>query len=273
VRDFCVRMTVFPLIFCTFRADAIDTSLVNDLHRQIQKISDDEKSYSDPSRIHSLPFPSTNVVPSRFSVSETHSISYMGREGFTDIWKAWIKIKAEIYYRQAIYVYGSMGYGKSHILVALACLLIRKGERVVYIPDCRAMLNNLPAYLRNAILMAFPDTASSFYRNWACRCATTEELIFLCDHYRKMKGQLCFIIDQFNAFDPESSGEDDIASQNENRNKLFTVVNALSAQHFLITSVSANDRTAQHMVAKQTDDQKIALLGGMTPVSESFDTY
>jgi energy-coupling factor transporter ATP-binding protein EcfA2 len=250
--------------FCTFRADAIDTSLFN-LHGQIQKISDNEESYSDPSHIHTLPFPSTNAIPSRFSVSETHSISYMGREGFADVWKAWIKVNAEPYYRQAIYVYGSMGYGKSHILVALACLLIRKGERVVYIPDFRAMLCKPEAYLQNAILMAFPDSASSFYQNWASQCATTRELISLCDHYRKMKGQLCFIIDQFNAFDPESLGDDDVG--NVLKEELCQVVNKLSAQHFLITSASANHRTAQHMAAKQTDDQKIALLGGMTPVS------
>jgi hypothetical protein len=47
----------------------------------------------------------------------------------------------------------------------------------------------------------------------------------------------------------------------------------LTAEHILITSASANHRTAQHRIAKQTDDRKIALLGGMTPVSGSFDTY
>ena len=158
-----------------------------------------------------------------------------------------------------------MGYGKSHILAALACLLIRKGERVVYIPDWRAMLRRPLTYLQHAFLMAFPDTDSAVYTHWVSRCATYEELISLCDHYRGMKGQLCFIVDQFYAFDEESSGDDYVT--NENQKQLLTVVNELSAQHILITSASANHRTAKHMAAKQTDDQKIALLGGMTPVS------
>jgi hypothetical protein len=61
-------------------------------------------------------------------------------------------------------VYGTDGYGKFHILAALACLLVRQKETVVYLPDCRAMLREPLEYLRNALLFAFADSSSSDYR-------------------------------------------------------------------------------------------------------------
>jgi chromosomal replication initiation ATPase DnaA len=36
----------------------------------------------------------------------------------------------------AVWLYGTQGYGKSHLLAILACYLAAQDERVIYIPDC-----------------------------------------------------------------------------------------------------------------------------------------
>ncbi|KAF8431713.1 hypothetical protein BGX38DRAFT_1177614 [Terfezia claveryi] len=52
------------------------------------------------------------------------------------------------------YLHGTQGSGKSHILAALTCLLMKKGHRVVYIPDCRALILDLFRYLQFSLILA-----------------------------------------------------------------------------------------------------------------------
>jgi hypothetical protein len=189
--------------------DAGDQRVLAELYESIGELSDNPVDYADPSQAIPLPFPSKNVVPPRFDLSGDGLFSYIGREKFTIIWETWLKIKADTRHRQAIYVYGTKGYGKSHILAALACLLVRKKELVVYLPDCCAMLREPLKYLRNALLFAFVGLSSFDYREWICECEDIEGLANFCMQYKQ--GQLCFIIDQLNALDPEPKGEDDVS--------------------------------------------------------------
>jgi hypothetical protein len=119
----------------------------------IYKLSEDPADYADSSRAILLPFPSNNVVPARFHLSGDGWLIFIHwARKFTTVWEAWLTIKANTRYRQAISdVYGTDGYGKFHILAALACLLVRQKETVVYLPDCRAMLREPLEYLRNAL--------------------------------------------------------------------------------------------------------------------------
>jgi len=41
---------------------------------------------------------------------------------------------------ESLYVYGTSGPGKSHLLAALVCHLIREGKRIFYVPDCSRLL-------------------------------------------------------------------------------------------------------------------------------------
>jgi len=66
----------------------------------------------------------------------------------------------------SLYIYGTMGYGKSYILAALACLLYRQGKRVVFIPDCRAMLINPLLYIKCALLCTFANPSLEEEREW-----------------------------------------------------------------------------------------------------------
>jgi len=145
-------------------------------NESIQKLSEDPAHYAKPSNAVPLPSPSWNTIPPRFDMSSNGSFSYIGREKFALVWDAWLKIKADVRHRQAIYIYGTRGYGKSHILAALACLLVRTKERVVYLPDCRAMLQEPLGYLRKALLFAFADSSSSDYREHIYECEDIEAL-------------------------------------------------------------------------------------------------
>jgi hypothetical protein len=158
------------------------------------------------------------------------------------------------------------GYGKSPVLAALACPLVRKKERVVYLPDCRAMFQEPLEYLRNALLFAFADSSSSDYCERIYECEDVEALANFCKNHKR--GGLYFIVNQLNALDPEPKGEDDVSD--DTKFSLSNLLRRISAGHISITSASANHKSAKHMATKDTGDQKIPLLGGMTKVRDLF---
>jgi hypothetical protein len=41
--------------------------------------------------------------------------------------------------RKELYIQGTMGYGTSHLIWALVCYLMKLGERVIYVPDCKSL--------------------------------------------------------------------------------------------------------------------------------------
>ena len=246
------------------RPDPADQlNAISKLHEDLQKVPVDPEVYSNASEITRLPFPSTNRIPLRFPTLDDGLISYMGREAFAEVWKAWLKVKSDTRRPQSIYIYGSKGYGKSYILVALTCLLVCIGERVVYLPDCREALYEPMSYLQNAILLAFSDSNASNYRERIHRCNSIEDLVAFCKQYRA-DGQLCFIADQINALDPEPSGEDNVT--NDDKARLQKLLHEMWNSHINIRSASANHKSAKYMARKDTGEQKIATLGGMTSV-------
>ena len=54
-----------------------------------------------------------------------------------------------------LYLYGTAGYDKSHLLAALACYPIRQEKIVIYLPDCRALLRDYVVYIKQALLLTF----------------------------------------------------------------------------------------------------------------------
>jgi hypothetical protein len=247
-----------------FFFDTADLHELAELHRQIQSLSQETKDYSDPSIVLRLPFPSLNIIPARFSVSDGRAISYMGREFFLQLWDTFVTTKNDSRHRQAIYVYGSQGFGKSHILAALACLLVRKGERVVYIPDCPAMLLDPFLYLRTALLFAF---TGSIHGEGIRECEDVEGLADFCSLYRSI-GQLCFVVDQWNALDPDPTGQDKV--DDRRKFQLHGLLERMSERHISITCASATQNTFKYMALRDTGERKIRLMGGMTPVRSRY---
>jgi hypothetical protein len=155
-----------------------------------------------------------------------------------------------------------MGYGKSHLLAVLAGLLSRSGKRTVYLPDCREFLANKLRYMQTALLCAFADPSSSDERDKIRGLESQEDIIYFCDRQMPMY----FIVDQMNALDRESDNMDTVDNQRKAAAQEY--LDQLTSSHYRITSASANHRTAMHMAKKQTNEMKLALMGGMSEVSK-----
>lgn len=185
----------------------------------------------------------------------------MGREEFKKAYNYVSSLKLDGL--SNLYIHGTMGYGKSYILAALACLLYRQGKRVVFIPDCRAMLIEPLVYIKCALLCTFANPSLKEEREWIRACASVSELGAFC--HSLDRSTLYFIVDQVNAFDESAPNMDKIPDGDKEAGQ--KIINHLSAGHFLITSASANYQTARYMAQKQTGEEKMSVKGGMTEVS------
>ena len=67
----------------------------------------------------------------------------MGRENFEILLREFHAMQKSCD-TTALWLYGTQGYGKSHILAAFVSYPCARGnERVTYIPDCRELLSNI----------------------------------------------------------------------------------------------------------------------------------
>ena len=230
------------VVLTSYTSDAAQRRALIELHKRIKELPYHAAHYSDPRCVVELPFPSTNVVPPCFAVNTSSTFKYMGREKFTLVWDTWLKIKADTWHRQAIYVFGTGGYSKSHILATLACLLIHSNERVVYLPDCRAMFSQPLLYLRNALLFAFAGSEFCDYGRRIWECQNIEALGDFCQQYECEGGKLCFIIDQQNALYLDPEGQDAITD--EEKSALGSLLRRVACGHVGIWGASANQNTA-----------------------------
>jgi chromosomal replication initiation ATPase DnaA len=82
--------------------------------------------------------------------------SYVGRMKFKELLQELKEVRESTKYT-ALWLYGTQGYGKFHLLAALVCYLAAADERIVYIPGCRAMLNSPVRYIQAAMLFAWAD--------------------------------------------------------------------------------------------------------------------
>jgi len=221
--------------------------------------------YCDPNLLQHLPFPFLGRVPSdRFSLDDHDRFRFYGRQQFREIYDAVKSLK----YRgtSRYYLQGTLGSGKSHILAALTCLLMKEGHRVVYLPDCRALALDLFGYLQFALVLAYHGASETQAREYLERCQTIEQLTTFCvkasaDH------RLLLIIDQANALDPQDEAIDGITL--EAKRDARSLLDKITARHLKLASATAN---YQHGVAdqyKQTGERRIHMYGGLTDVSPS----
>lgn len=237
-------------------------------YEKLRNVSPNADWYSNPGNMGTLPFPFLFChLPERFQLLDNPpgcDFEYIGRESFASVWETVGKLRLPAG-RGRIYIHGTMGYGKSHILAALACLLAREGKRVVYVPDCRQMLNAPLLYLKSALLCAFPDPPSFRDRIAIRACSSVQHLLQFC---QARQDRWYFIIDQRNALDPEELGQD--MASNSAKTEWSAVLLEMAVTHYSITSASANHKTVKHMRQKQTGDLKLSLMGGMSEVRRVF---
>ena len=185
----------------------------------------------------------------------------MGREKFEELLAEVNKL--EYHVNVKLFFYGSIGYGKSYMLAALACLLIQQGRRVVYLPDCRILIENMLEYVKASLLLTFGDKPD--YQAKINELEGEDDIYEFLERLAEKKIYLYFIVDQRNALDPEE-GEDGITKKV--RNNAMQCLAKFMSLHFSITSSSANDRAERNVKAKQMNRTLIKVYGGFSEVSK-----
>ncbi|KAF8450160.1 hypothetical protein BGX38DRAFT_511381 [Terfezia claveryi] len=130
------------------------SQVYTDLHEASSKVSLDIAKYCDVSHRQTLPFLFAGQFPTeRFYLDENRHFEFYGQELSRNLYDA---AKSMYFLRTRRYfLHGTLGAGKSHLLAALTCVLRKEGMRVVYLPDCRGLLDNPFQYLRHALRLAF----------------------------------------------------------------------------------------------------------------------
>lgn len=213
-----------------------------------RNLQQDVEFYANCRTFCRLPFPSVfNGYNDRFDFDKTDkTFLYMGRRPFTDLWD---KVAAAVDSgRRAVQLRGTQGVGKSHLLAALACMLMASGEKVVFIPDCRFLLNSTIRTLKMSLSLAFTHSTTdiAFHRR-ILKSSTVEELISICDDYWALDGHpfLYFIVDELDILD------DPFAATQHSRDRCREQLNSISSGHVLVTSVTANEQMDRDKAAKE----------------------
>ncbi|CAB5310535.1 unnamed protein product [Rhizophagus irregularis] len=241
------------------RAKPIDPNIISTARKimeDIMKLDEDESNYSNPKKLLSLPFPYPGQKKpiDRFAINDNGFFNFMGRKEFKNVLTTINKFRSGTGYMK-LFVYGTVGYGKSHILSAIACFLFRTGRRVVYIPDCRQLSVDPIDYVKSALFLAYHDDDAKI--NEINSCENFEDITNFCKKLQ-FKEQLYFIIDQMNALDENDNTGVNIDVKTQIRRDLDKMAN----HHYYIMSSSANNKTMLHLMAKQTGELKIKLFGG-----------
>ncbi|RIB06860.1 hypothetical protein C2G38_2046468 [Gigaspora rosea] len=219
----------------------------------IMKLPDICNVYSSPKNFLSLPFPYPGSKPiDRFAINEDGFFTFMGRKEFINVLNEINTFKACTGYME-MFIYGTVGYGKSHILTAIACFLLRDERRVVYLPDCRKLAVNPMKYVKSALFLTYVDDDTKI--NEINACESFDQIIKFCG---SLDETLYFIVDQMNALDDcNNTGIDP-----ETRRLVKENIDKLCWDHFYIKSSSANNQAVLHLKQKQTNEKKITLYGG-----------
>jgi len=210
---------------------------------------------SDPERQHDLPFPVTYMgTPSQFAVRQG-VWRYVGREKFPELLRQLKFVQTAMSYSK-LWVYGTRGNGKSHLLAALVCYLSARGECVIYIPNCGDGLRNPVAYFKAAMLFAFTDKAA---QDRILTMETMEEIKYFLDRY----APVYFVIDQMNALDTEVGDQE---HRRLAKARLSRWISLLTSSRKAVLSSSANLQCHLRLRSKEHYNHTMRVYGGLTEV-------
>lgn len=213
---------------------------------------------SNPTTFTTLPFPSLLPMPTqRFErkiVNDMHHFEYMGRYLFGELHKR-TQDKNFLKGNESLYLYGTSGSGKSHLLAALAYNLVREGRRVFYIPDCSTFLLQPEATMWMALNFAFYDSTDILGA-----IEDRHDVNAMIDFMSKYQ-DLYIIVDQVNAL--ESEENDNLKAQ---KSLVSRWLAALRFQHRYIFSASANEVSNREADRKQSGILVFPIFGGMSEV-------
>ncbi|RHZ66308.1 hypothetical protein Glove_308g2 [Diversispora epigaea] len=226
----------------------------NKIMEGIMKLSDNFEVYSDPKNFLLLPFPypGSDKPVDRFAINVDGFFNFMGRTEFNNVLSEIMTFRFGTGYRE-MFIYGTVGYGKSHILAAIACFLLRNGKRVVYLPDCRKLAVDPIEYIQSALFLTYVDDDANINKINACE--SFDQIIKFC---RLLDERLYFIVDQMNALDEYN----DTGINTNLKQEIKGDIDKMCVGHFYIKSSSANNHAVLHLKQKQTNEKKITLYGG-----------
>ena len=208
---------------------------------------------SDPTFERTLPFPFVgSEAPVRLKVVKGYW-QYVGRTKFKELVQELKKVQESDVY-STVWLYGTQGYGKSHLLAALVCYLAAQDETIVYIPDCRALIENPVQYVRAAMLFAWADDITI---QKILTLNTLEEI----ENFFASKKNVIFVIDQMNALKTDGPME------KERRQRLSEWIKCFTFRHKKVYSSSANNTDYHKQAQNENQHSLLPVYGGLTEVS------
>jgi NACHT domain len=218
---------------------------------------------SNPTFDTKLPFPFVGqMIPGRFKVNGKDNESnwfYTGREKFAELRKEFERVRNSPQH-SALIIYGTRGYGKSHLLAAFVCCLAASEEKVVYIPDCREFMNQPIQYIRAAILFAWADDKSE--QQTIMALDSLEKI----DQFFQGQSGVVFVIDQLNALEKEEGDDEPTITE---KARLRVWLQRLRATGKALLSSSANNHSILNKALKQSSEKVVYVYGGLTEVGLS----
>jgi NACHT domain len=212
---------------------------------------------SNPIFEHKLPFPFIGIVPKRFKVDKKTGIwPYEGRIKFRKLLEELTIVRGSLS-ESIVWLYGTQGYGKSHLLAVLVCYLAAQDERVVYIPDCREWLQNPVEYIKKAMLFAWADDTTTQEK---IETLVTETKI---DTFFERQKNVLVVSDQLNAL----TGSDCSSEEMNERASLRKWLMRLTSDHTAVFSSSANYREFIRQADLQSPHRFVRVYGGLKRVS------
>ncbi|KAK6515846.1 hypothetical protein TWF281_004437 [Arthrobotrys megalospora] len=206
------------------------------LSKAMATLPTDPMAYSDPPRQMRLPFPHIGRIwPARFDVVDGY-FDYMGRTGSQHLASA---VNELINKRRPLKYYfnGTAGWGKSHLLAALACYLGAKGERVIYIPDCGQLLESHPLnYLKGCVLSAYTRDEDKI--RTILEAKSFGELGDFLQSESVLGVMFVFIVDRINALDRAPGSGANIS--NERKDIFQRLLYDISGDEIMVIGSSAN---------------------------------
>lgn len=186
------------------------------------------------------------------------SFYYYGREAFLALAAKGNRMNTTT--RRKLYLHGTMGTGKSHVMAAYAVYLVANQKRVVFIPDCRLLAVIPTRTLRNALLLAFADLKGSIIQDIEA-IRTASNLKDFCDRIAA-RYTIYFLIDQVNALDPSEPTEDRLSVHQKEETR--ALLDWITVSHIKIQSGSGNYGHGLGDMLRQSSEDLLSFSGGLT---------
>jgi len=210
----------------------------------------DMTNLSNPAVWTTLPFPCVHdhLPGDRFVLDQDGTFMFMGRLRVESVLEEIAKGGSPIN------IYGTKGYGKSHIIAAVVAQLMQNPETyVVFLPHARNLAKTPMTYLRSALCLAFVRDEEVLLR--IASCNTVPELLAAVE----VLDQFILVVDQMNSL------EDDSKLRKEDKDVAYDIIGKLSDVgncKLCVKGFSANNQTMIAYHETQTGERNLAFFGG-----------